>query len=149
MDAKSQLLHHYGVLNAHPHGVTDPAFVGNPFFDPRDLVLVKYEMLRRVRVEGLSITRAVARFGFSRPVYYATRALFETQGLLGLIPRRPGPRHAHKLSHEVVEFLQQHKARVPTLRAADLALLVRERFDTDVHPRSIERVLAEDGKRGR
>jgi transposase len=149
MDAKSQILRNHGVLNPHPHKVTDPAFVRHVFFDPRDLLLVKYEMLRRVRVEGLSITQAVARFGFSRPVYYASLASFESQGLLGLIPLRPGPRHAHKLSALVVEFLHRQRDQNPALPAVDLALLVRQRFGIALHPRSIERMLAEGGKRGR
>jgi transposase len=149
MDAKSQTLHSHGVLNPRPHKVTDPAFLRHAFFDPRDLLLVKYEMLHRVRVEGLSITQTVARFGFSRPVYYATLALFESQGLLGLIPRRPGPRHAHKLSDTVVEFLHRRRDHTPALTAVDLALLVREHFGIALHPRSVERALADNGKRGR
>ena len=37
--------------------VRDPLFTsGSPFFDPRDLVQVKYELLRRVRVDGDSVS---------------------------------------------------------------------------------------------
>jgi transposase len=149
MDAKSRTLRSHGALNLCPHKVTDATFLGHPFFDPRDLVLVKYEMLRRVRIEGLSVTRAVASFGFSRPVYYSTLASFERQGLFGLIPRRRGPRHAHKLSDAVVVFLRLQRTKDKTVRAADLAALVRERFGLTLHPRSIERALSAGGKRGR
>lgn len=147
MDAKSRTLRSHGALNLAPHKVTDATFLKHPFFDPRDLVLVKYEMLRRVRVEGLTVTRAVANFGFSRPVYYSTLASFESQGLLGLIPQRPGPRQPHKLSDVVVEFLRLQRAEDMTARAADLVALVEERFGLTLHPRSIDRVLR-GGKRG-
>ena len=53
-DGKTESLKKYGALNPHPEKVaekmfTDPAL---DFFDPRDLVQVKYEMLRTVEQEG-------------------------------------------------------------------------------------------------
>ena len=73
----------------------DAAFTaGGPFFDPEDLVQVKYEMLRRVREEGAAVTQASAAFGFSRPSFYAAQAAFQEAGLPGLVPQRPGPRRA-------------------------------------------------------
>ena len=50
-DAKSQILREHGTLNPRPQLVSDGLFQDNEFFDPRDLLLVKYEMLRRVRLE--------------------------------------------------------------------------------------------------
>ena len=51
LDSKGESLRQQGVLNPHPEKVAEPLFHGSEFFDPRDLVQVKYEMLRRVRVE--------------------------------------------------------------------------------------------------
>src|SRR5262249_3328837 len=83
-------------FNPRCEAVTDAAFTaGSPFFDPRDSVQVKYEMLRRVHVEGWSVSRAAATFGFSRSSFYAVRAARERAGLLGLLPGRPGPRGGH------------------------------------------------------
>jgi hypothetical protein len=139
--AKGESLRRQGVLNPRPQKVTDPLFRRSEFFDPRDLVQVKYEMLRRVQVEGLPITEAVQAFGFSRPVFYQTQTLYHGAGLPGLIPQRPGPRHAHKLSDAVIDFLLQQQLRDPMLRAPALAELLRTQFDLPVHPRSIERAL--------
>ena len=141
LDSKAESLRQHGVLNPHPERVTDPVFLRGEFFDPRDLVQVKYEMLRRVRVERASVTQVAQAFGFSRPVFYQAQALYQSAGLPGLIPQRPGPRRPHKLSEPVVEFLVQHQLRDPLLRAAALSELVRKRFDLVVHPRSIERAL--------
>jgi hypothetical protein len=66
----------------------------NEFFDPLDLVQVKYEMLRRVRADHKSIRRAAQDFGFSRPSVYRARAAFERAGLPGLLPAERGPRAA-------------------------------------------------------
>ena len=100
-DDKEASLRRHHALNPRPDGVADPAFgSGEPFFDARDLVQVKYEMLRRARQEGATVTEAAAAFGFSRPSFYEAKASFESDGLPGLLPRRPGPRRAHKLSED-------------------------------------------------
>lgn len=127
--------------------MTDQSFTsGNPFFDPRDLVQVKYEMLRRVHQEGQPVTHAAASFGFSRVAFYDAQNAFRQDGLPGLLPQRPGPRRAHKLSPEVVAVLEQALAQEPGVRAPQLARLVHQRFGLVVHPRSIERALARQKK---
>ena len=69
-DAKRTHLARRGVLHLHPARVTDPLFHDTPFFDARDAVQVKYEMLRAVRVEDRSASQAAGHFGFSRPTFY-------------------------------------------------------------------------------
>jgi len=148
-DAKVSALRDHRALNPKPNTVHDPAFVsGNSFFDARDLVQVKYEMLRRVRQEGQPATQAAASFGLSRPSFYVARQQFEREGLPGLIRERPGPRRAHKLSEEVVEFLEQTRSAEPAPRLPQLVELVRERFGLTVHVRSIERALERRRKKG-
>jgi hypothetical protein len=61
-------------LNPHPGQVRDEAFLAEEFFDARDAAQVKYEMVRRVVVEGASVTATAAAFGYSRSAYYAAAA---------------------------------------------------------------------------
>src|ERR1700679_1311349 len=75
--AKVKALLEEGTLNSSPGKVRDPKFQENEFFDPRDLVQVKYEMLRRVSVENSSVTEATEEYGVSRPTYYQTKASFD------------------------------------------------------------------------
>jgi len=147
-DAKIDYLREHRILNAKPTRVRDEQFRAEPFFDPHDLVQVKYEMLRRVLIEGEAATQTAADFGFSRTAYYQILASFRRAGLPGLIPDRPGPRGAHKLTEEVVEFLESRLAEDQTLPVSALVTLVRRRFKLAVHPRSVERALAR-GKKGR
>ena len=148
-DDKAAALRRHHALNPRPDDVTDPAFVsGEPFFDRADLVQVKYEMLRRAREEGQPVSRAAAAFGFSRPSFYAAQASFEAAGLVGLVPQRPGPRRAHKLTEPIVDALLAALAAGPSLGSADLAGMVEERFGIRVHRRSVERAL-ERRKKGR
>ncbi len=135
-------------LNPHPESVTDDRFSASDFFDARDLVQVKYEMLRRVREEGQQVSQASAAFGLSRPSFYEARAAFAASGLPGLVPQRPGPRRAHKLSDPVVDALELALAEDPALSSNALAGMVEERFGLRVHPRSVERALGRRRKGG-
>jgi transposase len=147
---KLAALRQYHALHRRPDKVTDQAFVsGDIFFDARDLVQLKYEMLRRVNQEKQSVTQAAAAFGFSRPAFYQARANFEKKGLAGLLPESPGPRRAHKLKDEVMDFIEQALAQDASMPAGTLAEVVRERFGLPVHPRSIERALVRHKKNAR
>lgn len=148
-DDKSRSLARNGSLNARAKRVTDELFKDAEFFDPRDLVQVKYEMLRRVRVDGHPVIRAAQAFGLSRPAFYLAKDAFDRAGLPGLVPRRPGPRGAHKLSETVMGFINEVLANDSTLRAPALAERVLQRFGLSIHPRSIERALARGQKGGR
>jgi len=146
-DPKPAALRLHGSLNTHPDRVQDPLFAGADFFDARDLVQVKYEMVRRVRVDGHPVSRSAAAFGVSRPTLYQAQAALARGGLAALVPRKPGPRCSHKLSPEVVDFLHQARAKDPSLRSPELARRVRARFGRTVHPRSVERALARRDKK--
>lgn len=148
-DPKAEHLRKHGGFYADFEAVADPLFEESEFFDPRDLVLVKYEMLRRVKVDGLSAVKAAKRFGFSRAGFYKTLSTFQRRGLAGLIPARPGPRQAHKLTEDILELIDQQLAVRGKLSASELAAAVLHECDLRVHPRSIERALARREKKGR
>lgn len=143
-DPKCDALRQSGTYNPAADKVSEELFHSHNFFDARDLVQVKYEMLRRVRVDGLSVTEAARRFGFSRTAFYQALSIFEQHGLPGLIPKRPGPKEAHKLSDSVMEFLEASPA---SLNSAERAEWVARQFGISVHPRSIERALSRRRKK--
>src|SRR5438445_13738277 len=106
-DEKLKALRQSHTLHPHPDQVRDPLFTtGSAFFDPRDLIQVKYELLRQVRVDGESVSHAASLFALSRPTFYAAQAAWERAGLVGLFPEPTGPRHAHKLTEEILELLE-------------------------------------------
>jgi transposase len=151
-DAKSskrEALRRQGCLHPRPEQVGDPLFQQSEFFDAHDLVQVKYEMLRRVQIEQQSVSQTAAAFGFSRPTYYQAELDFQSQGLPGLIPEKRGPRKAHKLTAEVLSYVQQTRAEQPSLGMPQLATAIQEKFGITVHPRSIERALARQEKKRR
>ena len=136
-DPKEKTLREYGALNTHP--VTDALFKNNEFFDPRDLVQVKYEMLRKVHKENQPISHAAASFGFSRPSFYKTMNDFQREGIAGLLPRKRGPQGGHKLTQEVLEFIEEILAMDKPMSIPALLDEVEKRFGVRVHRRSLER----------
>ncbi|MDQ6797276.1 MAG: helix-turn-helix domain-containing protein [Actinomycetota bacterium] len=141
-DPKGNELARSRTLNPHPERVSDEAFGSSEFFDARDLVQVKYEMVRRVETDGATVVGAAGAFGMSRQSYYSTAAALASGGLAALVPAKPGPRGAHKLTEEVVDHLEALRRAEPDLGSATLARAVEERFGVSVHPRSVERALA-------
>ena len=148
-DPKSQALQRQAALHPHPEHATDDLFVTREFFDPRDVVQVKYEMLRRVQREGHAVSRSAAAFGFSRPTFYQAQAAFQQGGLPALMPQKRGPKDAHKLTGDVLAFVRRARQDDPSLRPADLVSLVKDRYGVTVHPRSLERALSRRQKKPR
>jgi len=140
--SKAQTLLEEGTLNPAPEKVSDPKFQEGEFFDPRDVVQVKYEMLRRVLVDNATVTNAAEEYGFSRPTYYQSKANFDEAGIAGLVPKKRGPQGPHKLRRELLAFLESQVTSGQPIRARKLAMLVRQEFDLEVHPRTIERALS-------
>jgi len=145
---KAQTLKANGTFNHHAQRVRDTLFQEQAFFDPHDRLQVKYEMLRRVRVEGWPVAQAAAAFGFSRLSFYKTQQAFEQQGLSGLVPRQRGPRSGHKLTAAVLDLIRRWRAEEPTLSSLAIAERLAQRLRLLVHPRSIERALARLPKKG-
>lgn len=148
-DAKRRLLRQQGVLHPHPEAVTAALFHDSSFFDPDDLIQVKYEMLRRVQAEQIPVSQAAQQAGLSRPSFYQAQAVMQESGLAGLIPQKPGPHGAHKLTAPVLDFLDRQRASHPALKFAELARLVQQQLGVTVHPRTIERVLSQRQKKRR
>ena len=146
-DPKTEALRQRGSLNPHPDRVSDPLFQTSDFFDARDLVQVKYEMVRHVRVDGHAVNQSAAAFGFSRPSFYHARERLDRGGMAALVPRKPGPRRSHKLDAAVMAFIEQLRSEDAALRPADLAGRIQQRFRRTVHPRSIERALGRQEKK--
>jgi transposase len=146
-DSKTGELRRNGSLNPHPEAVTDPLFQGNPFFDARDLLQARYEMLRRHLIEGQSVVDAAVAFGVSRPTFYHAQVAFTGSGLAGLLPQQRGPKTRHKLSKEVLEHIRTLRAADPSLTTVQCVQAIQQQFGIRVHRRSLERALQSKKKR--
>lgn len=146
VDSKSLKLKRTGTLNPRPDSVYDSLFKENPFFDPKDLLQVRYEMLRRHRVENVSIVDVAAKFGVSRPTVYQAQASFQQAGLIGLLPKHRGPKQGHKLSADVIDYVRALRAAQPGLTTVACVQAIQEKFGIAIHRRSLERALTSKKK---
>ena len=143
---KRSFLRRQGTLNPRPRDVRHEIFQDNDFFDPEDLLQVKYEMLRLVEIDKKAVSQAAKAFGFSRPSFYQAQAAFQEAGLAGLLPQKRGPRSGHKLTPELMNFVAELRAADPDVSGSHLAERIAERFGVSVHPRSIGRQLQRQKK---
>lgn len=137
---RRQRLKQEGTLHPNPEKVITDLVEKSPFFNPIDLMQMKYEMLRSVHVDQQSIATAAHTFGLSRVAYYHARNQYQEHGLAGLLPRKRGPKHPHKFTPEIMSFIEEKLATIE--QRPDWKLLSRqieERFGILTHPRSIER----------
>jgi DNA-binding winged helix-turn-helix (wHTH) protein/transposase len=132
---------HAAAIHVTAHAVADDLFARSAFFDSSDIVQVKYEMLRRVAIDGVSVREATLAFGYSRQSFYHAKADFEQSGLAGLLPFKRGPKESHKLTNEVLEFVRESRENDPSLRLPELTMRVKERFHIEIHQQSIRRAL--------
>jgi transposase len=135
-----------GALNPRPEAVRDSLFVDHPFFDPADLVQVRYEMVRRHEVDGQSVSDVAANFGVSRPTFYKAEEALATAGLAGLLPARRGPKGGHKLTAEMLAFEAELRAQSPEMTTAERLATIEHRFGIKIHRRSLERATARKKK---
>lgn len=146
---KQKILKKRRCLNQKPKQVKDELFEKYSFFDSNDLIQVKYEMIRRVKKDGWSIQKAAKIFGLSRPSFYKAKKVFEKQGITGLIPEKTGPKEPHKLSREVMKYLETLECQTPKLKAQKLTDRIKKKFELKINKRSIYRALEKLKKKKR
>ena len=125
------------MLHPHPEAVRAELFVsGDPFFSALDKVQVKYEMLRAHLVDGVPVVSAANEHGYSRAAFYLVAAVFEEEGMQGLLDEKRGRRGPLKVTPAINAYVQsaQH------LSGAELSLEVAERFGVVLHRRTLERL---------
>lgn len=146
-DVKARFLAEHKALHSRPSQIHDVIFRQGGFFDPRDMVQVRYEMLRRHLVDQQSVTEVIRVFGMSRQMFYVLLDMFQRQGLLGLLPRKRGPKGAHKCNDKILRFVAGRRQQHPESSLEDLAKEVNKKFGVRLHSRTLERRLSQHQKK--
>ena len=148
--AKINRLRKNGALHPCSEKVSAEWLSQSAFFDAHDLVQMKYEMLRSASIDDRSVTDAAQTFGLSRVAFYRAQHQHNDQGVMGLLPRKRGPKQPHKLKDAILDFVREQRA--DGTEPADwqqLSQKIQDRFGIVVHPRSIERAFKQHEKKGR
>jgi transposase len=137
--AKIETLKSNGSYNRHASAVTSPLFMGNTHFDPYDLVQVKYEMLRAVMCDEMTITEASRQFGFSRAAYYKIEKSFDVAGVNGLFLQKTGPKAAVKATDEILQFADELREHDPSITNDRIVEEIHKQKGVTLHKRSLQR----------
>lgn len=138
LESRRAMLEGAGLIHPKAEAVTAELFCsGDPFFFAADKVQVKYEMLRAVAVDGVTVVAAAAAHGYSRAEFYLVQAAFAERGMAGLVDERRGRKGPTKVTSEIAAFLREAPA---DRSGADLAREVEARFGVSLHRRTAERV---------
>lgn len=139
---KIDVLREANACNHNPEKVVDPLFLEDAFFDANDIVQVKYEMLRRQRADKMPVQSIARSFGFSKVTFYEAQQAFEQEGVLGLQPKKRGPKQRHKLIPEIIEFAKKKIQQDSNLRTDDLLAQIQQQYGVSLHKRTLERGLS-------
>ena len=141
MASKEETLRENGSFNKRYKNVSAEIFQSSPFFDKKDIVQVKYEMLRAVSKGGGNVTDVADEFGFSRKTYYQIYSTFVEGGLNALMPKKAGPKGPNKLYGDVSGFIDSYVSSHKDAKANEIAAQLEASLEVKVHPRTIERYL--------
>jgi transposase len=139
---KKDYLMENGTYNKNHNNVKSPKFLGDYFFDPMDIAQVKYEMLKEVEKNGMTITDATDNYGFSRTSYYNIKEAFSNHGIKGLLPEKPGPKNPHKLTQEVQKRIDEYIAQKPRISSSEITELINQDGVIHINKRTVERYRA-------
>jgi len=139
---KKDILMENGTFNKNYKNVKAAKFINDQFYDPMDIAQVKYEMLKEVEQNGITITDAADNYGFSRTAYYNIKDAFSSQGIKGLIPEKSGPKSPHKLTQTYQERIDEWVAGNPGISSNDIAALINQDGTIQINKRTVERYRA-------
>ena len=139
---KREYLIENGTYNKKHANVKNTKFKEDEFFDPMDIVQVKYEMLKEVEKSGRPITEAAEEYGFSRTAFYNIKDAFNQQGIRGFIPEKPGPKKPRKLTAEYQKIVDECIAKNPKVSSSEIAGVINSNGTVTINKRTIERYRA-------
>jgi len=139
MNSKIRALKKNGTFNPNWKLVRDDLFLKNSFFDPNDIMQVKYEMLRKIHKENIPVINAAKIFGMTRQNYYKFKNYFESEGIVGLKPQKRGPKQAYKLTQKIITFIEKIINDIPKITNEQIVQKIETEFKVTFHTRTIER----------
>ena len=137
-----------GSYNRHAAAVNSPLFMGNEYFDPHDLVQVKYEMLRAVTNNEMTVTDASKQFGFSRAAYYKIEKNYTASGVGGLFLQKTGPKSPIKATDEIMRFVDELVGKDPDITNDRIIEELQEQKGLSLHKRSLQRERSKKKRQG-
>jgi hypothetical protein len=141
MDKKEALVEN-GTFNRNHEKVKRSKFLAGGFYDPTDIMQVKYEMLRDAMGDIGSIEALSGEYGYTRASYYNIREAFDRGGVMALAHGKTGPKEPRKLTREAQAHIEGYTAGHPSASANDIRANLVQDKGIQVSKRTVERHMA-------
>lgn len=138
MDKKDILIKN-GTYNKNHDKVQKKAFQEDEFYDPMDVVQVRYEMIKDASGGGRAIEQVTSEYGYSRASYYHIMDNFKKGGMLALVPEKTGPKTARKLTDDLREYVTKYIEANPSASSSKIASEIQRNKGIAISKRTIER----------
>jgi len=144
--SKQEILLKNRTFNRNYGKVTEKRFTSDEFYDPQDLVQVKYEMLRTANESKRSINEISGKFGFSRAAFYKIKASYEKEGISAFILNNSGSKKARKLTVEYQDFIDSYLMQNPNVSSGEIATILKQERGLNISKRTVERYRSRRGE---
>ena len=121
--------------------ISDPKFSIDSIMDPRDLLQVRYELVRSVEYDNTPITHAAEEYGVSERTARRYIQSMKAGGLSALIPGKSGPSGPSVLKQEVCDFIDAYVASHPRASGKKVCDAIAQSMNISVGQRTVERYL--------
>jgi len=136
---KKDVLMKNGTYNKNHSKVKKEKFQEGGFYDPMDIVQVRYEMIKEAGDGGKAIEQVTGEYGYSRASYYHIKGDFDNGGMIALVPEKTGPRSPSKLTGDLQEYIANYVEGNPRASSSQIAMAIEQDKGVTVNKRTVER----------
>lgn len=136
---KREILLANGTYNQKHEKVKNNKFLAGSFYDPMDIVQVKYEMLKDAEEGSRGIAQVADEFGFSRASFYNIKNAFDKQGLSAFVPEKTGPKRPYKLTEPYKDYIDRYISEKPKASSNEITKSLKNYKGIDISKRTVER----------
>jgi len=137
--SKKETLVSNGTYNKNYMKVKNKKFIEESFYDPMDIIQVKYEMLKDALYGNRSIMEIANEFGFSRASFYKIKNEFDKKGISAFIHDKVGPKEPYKLKDNFKEYIDKYIQNNPGVSSNEIAINLNKDKEVNISKRTIER----------
>ena len=145
---KEERLKSTHTFNPNYDKINDPTFASSDVLDTRDLLQVRYEMVRSVRIDKDSPKDVASRFGVSEATLRRHIRDLRDGGMIALVPDIRGPKGQHSLNDEEIQYIESYLVKHPDASGGQVHSALVQEKQSEVSKRTIERYLASKKENG-
>ena len=130
--------------------INDPIFQRSGIMDPRDLLLVRFELVRSLELDGKPIEEVCSQYGISPCTARRYVRDMKERGLIALVPEKRGPNGPSVMTDEIANYIDKYLTDHPKASAGKVYQSLVDAKKVTIGKRTVERYISsKKGKGGR